>query len=105
MSIFTVIVVLVLLSILWAPPLVGALRLRPSPAKSKARALAFVLPVQVALTASLCFFADYIGLLNPAGYVLGISVVVGLSGAVALLVWLRSANHVLNATARKRAAR
>ena len=105
MSIFTVVVLVVLLGILWAPPLVCALRLRPSPATSKVHALAFVLPVQLALAASLYFLADYIGLLNPAGYVLGISIIVGFSGAIALLFWFRSANHVLNATARKRAAR
>lgn len=102
---FTIIALLFLLATLWAPPLLGALRLKPQANRSKVHALAVILPLQVTLAAALCFFANHIGLLNPAGYVLGICVAVGLGGAAVLLGWLGSANQVLNATARRRAAR
>jgi len=96
MNAFTVIVVLVLLGILWLPPTLMVRRLETLSAHGKLYGLGMILPAQVVLAAALVLLADYIGLLNPAGYVLGISVAVGVSGAVALLFWRRSVKQALH---------
>jgi len=98
MNVFTIIVIMVLLSILWLPPLLVAFWLKSQAAQSKTHGLAFVFSIQLVVATSLSVFANYIGMKNPAGYVLGISVAVGLGGAVTLLFWRRSANPALNRT-------
>jgi hypothetical protein len=90
MNVFTIIVVLIFLGLLWLPPLLMAFRLDRPSMHGMLYGLGIILPVQPVLAAALIFLADYIGLLNPAGYSLGISVAVGLSGAGALLFLRRS---------------
>ena len=95
------VVVLVLLGVLWLPSLLVALWIKPHPAQGSTHGLGFIFPIQLAVAASLSFLADYIGLLNPAGYVLGICVAVGIVGGATLALWRRSANQAINSTGHK----
>lgn len=101
MNIFTVTVLLILLSILWLPPLLIAFRFTPAPTRSKFYGLGIILPFQVLLAVVLIFLANYFGILNPAGYTIGLSVGIGVSGAAALLFLRYSANQALNRIGRK----
>ncbi|KQT36000.1 hypothetical protein ASG24_06895 [Methylophilus sp. Leaf414] len=56
------------------------------------RLLWLVLPSQLLLTIGLVLLAQYIGLLNPAGYVLGTTVLVSFGGAIAVALGHPNAN-------------
>lgn len=98
MNIFAVFVFLVPLIVMWLPTLLAARRLQPSEPQRRVHELFVIWPIQVAVTGALCFIADYVGLLNPLGYILGISLLVGLAGATVLVFWRRSANNAFKRT-------
>jgi hypothetical protein len=72
---FAVFVIVVLLAVLWTPSWIVLRR------GEGLRAVWRIWIVQVIVATALIFLADRIGLLNPAGYMLGICFLVGLVGA------------------------
>jgi len=92
MSVFTIIVLSVLASILCLPAVLCALVLKHRSGAGVSRLLWLVLPSQMLIAVGLALLAQYIGLLNPAGYVLGITVVVSLAGAIVVVLGHRAAN-------------
>lgn len=75
---FVVLVTAVLLAVLWAPSWVVL------PRDEGLKAVWRIWIAQVIVAITLIFLADKIGLLNPAGYMLGICFGVGLVGAFVL---------------------
>jgi len=92
MSVFTIIVLSLLVIILWLPPVLCARVLKYRLGVEMSRLLWLVLPSQLLLTIGLVLLAQYTGLLNPAGYVLGITVLVSFGGAIAVALGHRAAN-------------
>ena len=76
-----VIVLLFLILVLWGPTAVAVFRQRHNSTRRYKRTMAFSFFAELVIAASLSFIADRVGLLNPAGYVLAISFVVGMVGA------------------------
>jgi hypothetical protein len=75
---FAVLVIVVLLAVLWTPSWIVL------PRGEGLRRVWRIWIAQVNVAAALIFLADSAGLLNPAGYMLGICFVVGLAGALVL---------------------
>ncbi len=75
---FAVFVIIALLAVLWTPSWIVLRR------GEGLRALWRIWIAQVIVATALIFLADRIGLLNPAGYMLGICFLVGLVGAFVL---------------------
>ena len=98
----TIILVAVLLSILWAPSCIAACVLKPR--LDIGRFLCKLLPLQWVAVALLAFTADRVGLINPAGYVLVITVAVSSAGALAVVRRHRTANASLKPTTQPPAA-
>jgi hypothetical protein len=88
---FKIIVLSVLASILWLPALLSILVLKYRFGSKISNFLWLVLPSQLLATVALVFLAQFIGLLNPAGYILGITFLVSIVGAIVVLKQ-RSAN-------------
>jgi hypothetical protein len=81
---FAMIVIAVLLTVLLGPSLVVLLLFNRVTLGEAARAAWLVWLAQVIASITLIFLADKAGLLNPAGYMLGICLLVGLAGAFVL---------------------
>lgn len=92
MGIFTIIVLSVLVSILWLPTVLSALILKRRFGTEVSHLLWRVLPSQLIIVVGLAFLAQYIGLVNPAGYVFGITVLASFAGAIVVILGHRSAN-------------
>jgi hypothetical protein len=88
---FAAFVVGFLLGVLWFPSLLVALRLKRLSAPNPFQHLFITWVLQVFVAASGIFLADYVGLHNPAGYVLAITSVTGFLGACFL--WRRQRPH------------
>lgn len=72
---FAVLVIMVLLAVLWTPSWIALSH------GARLRRVWRIWIAQVIVATALIFLADRIGLLNPAGYMLGICFMVGLAGA------------------------
>jgi hypothetical protein len=81
---FAAVVIIVLLMVLLAPSWVVLLFLNQLTFGQAVRAAWRVGAAQVIASGALIFLADRSGLLNPAGYTLGICTLVGLAGAFLL---------------------
>ena len=81
---FPAVGLLFLLTLLWGPTAFAVLRQRHGSASRIVRIIAFSFLAELVVAASLAFFADQVGLLNPAGYVLAIAFFVGMAGAIAV---------------------
>jgi hypothetical protein len=99
MGVFIIIVLLVQVSILWLPAVLCALVLKRHFGAEFSRLLWLVLPTQLLIAVGLIFLTEYIGLLNPAGYVLGLTVLVSLAGAAVVVLYHRAANQSFQRTA------
>jgi hypothetical protein len=82
--VFAVVVIVLLLMVLLAPSWVVLFLLNRLTFGQAVRAAWSVWAMQVIASIALIFLADRVGLLNPAGYSLGICALVGLTGAVFL---------------------
>ena len=80
---FTAVVIIVPLIVLLAPSCLVLLLNRVALGEA-VRAAWRVWFAQVIASIALVFLADKVGLLNPAGYILGICLLVGLAGAFVL---------------------
>jgi hypothetical protein len=80
---FAVLVITVLLAVLWTPSWI-VLRRNRAVFGEGLRAVWRIWIAQVLVAAALILLADRVGLLNPAGYMLGICFLVGLVGAFVL---------------------
>ena len=82
--VFTVVLVFLMLGLLWGPALATAVWFKRFRIRSGIQALRLIWPCQLAVAAGLAFTADAIGLRNPAGYVLAITLVCSLGGVMAV---------------------
>jgi hypothetical protein len=78
---FAAVAILVLLIVLLAPSWIVLFLFNRMTFGQAVRAASPVWAAQVIVSIALIFLADKSGLLNPAGYVLGICVLVGFAGA------------------------
>lgn len=79
------------LVILWLPVCTVALLLRRLGVPRPFSGLRLIMPVQLVAVAGLVALAAGLGLRNPAGYTLAITLLAGVTGAVALWRWRRPA--------------
>jgi hypothetical protein len=86
---FAAVAILVLLTVLLAPSWIVLFLFNRMTFSQAVRAASPVWAAQVIISIALIFLADKSGLLNPAGYVLGICVLVGSAGAF----FLRRSKH------------
>lgn len=103
MGVFTIIFLSVLVSILWLPAVLSALVLKRRFGREVSRLLWLVLPSELLIAVGLLLLAHYIGLLNPAGYVLGITELVSLAGGIIVVLGHRAANASVRRDGQKRA--
>jgi hypothetical protein len=102
---FPAIGLLILFPLLWDPTAFTVLRQKRGSASLIVSTIAFSFLAELVVAAGLAFFADRIGLLNPAGYILAIAFVVGVSGAIALhLFWRSTANPPPNPTNKQKSS-
>ena len=78
---FTFLLSLMLLLALWLPTYFTAYKMKQNRRENSFRRLWLYLSMQLLVAVALCLLADFIGLRNPAGYVLAICFVVRVSGA------------------------
>lgn len=81
---FPTVGLLFLTTLLWGPTAFAVLRQKHGSASRIVRRMAFSFLAELVVAASLAFFANQVGLLNPAGYVLAIAFFVGIAGAIAV---------------------
>lgn len=79
----------IFLVILWIPAWTVAFWLRGLRVPRPFFALRLVCPAQLLIAVGLIFLCAFMGLHNPAGYVLAITVGTGVAGAAALWWWWR----------------
>lgn len=89
----TIILVAMLLSVLWVPSCIAARMLKPR--LGIGSFLRKLLPLQLVVMALLAFAAERAGLLNPAGYVLAITVAISSAGVLAVVRRHRTAKSSL----------
>lgn len=82
---FQIIVLSVLAIILWLPALLSIVVLKYHFGSKFSNFFWLVLPSQLLATVGFVFLAHFIGLVNPAGYILGITVLVSIIGTVVVL--------------------
>jgi hypothetical protein len=82
--VFTVVLVPLLLGLLWGPALATAVWFKRLRFRRGLHALRLIWPCQLAVAAGLAITADAIGLRNPAGCVLAITLVCSFGGVMAV---------------------
>ncbi len=89
MILFAVIPTTVLLCLLWGPTLFVILQKKPS-GHDRIRTIPISVAVEVLVVVGLSFLAEWVGLVNPAGYVLLITLATSIVGAISVYYLLQA---------------
>jgi len=81
------VMVVFLLCVLWAPTTLVLLRVKRLEKSLFIKCIAVIFPIQLVVGVSLIVIADFIGLLNPGGYILAITILTSGAGVAAALRW------------------
>ncbi len=89
---FQLIVLSALAAVLWVPTVLCILVKKRRLGEAVSNLFWLVLPLQLIATIALIALAEFIGLLNPIGYILGITVSVSIAGALLVCLTQRLPN-------------